>query len=226
MLERIEAHWAERLGCGQALLRRSGVHVLPRSDDSHLYVVQTGDVAIALAPDALCAELSAVALPEALVDQQALEPLLPGATRYVGPAFVGYTDRVESLPLATDSIASARDARFDVLRRATPPEQWQHAGLDAAAGPIFTVSSAGVVVAASGFEIIAGEVAHIGVLCDPDSRRRGLGRAVVASAAREAIARGLLAQYQTLWANHAAIRIARALGFAHFATTMAAHLNG
>jgi GNAT superfamily N-acetyltransferase len=169
-------------------------------------------------------QLAAELPTERLVSRENLSRLLPAPTRLIGPAFVGYAASVARVGRSAEELPNATAPAFDALRRAASTEEWEHAGLDEHAGPIFVELADGDVIAAAGYQRIAGELAHIGVLTHPDHRAAGRGRKVVAAAAERAISLGLMAQYQTLLANTSAIAIARSLGFERFATTIAAHL--
>ena len=70
-------------------------------------------------------------------------------------------------------------------------------------------------------DCLGGRVAHIGVITHPGHRGKGHGKAVVAEVSRDALANGLTLQYRTLAANAPSVAIARALGFQHYADTIA-----
>lgn len=75
------------------------------------------------------------------------------------------------------------------------------------------------------YEVWGGRLAHIGVVTHPVHRGRGHGRSAVAHLARMALAAGLIPQYRALESNIPSIRIAEALGFRCFATSVAVRLN-
>ena len=205
---RIEEHWADRLGCAPRFLREPGVHFAPAT--------------VVCADESWKAPFLALGSAERLVDRVALASVLEEGTRIVGPAFIGYAERLDAVLPGPERLPGAGDAALAALRAASSREEWEHAGLEEHEEPLFAAMHEGVAVAAAGFVRVLEEVAHIGVLCHPAHRKRGLGRQVVAAAAHRALALGLLAQYQTLWSNAGAIGIAQALGFEHFATTMSA----
>lgn len=62
------------------------------------------------------------------------------------------------------------------------------------------------------------QLADLGVLTLPAHRRRGLGAAAVRALADLAVAEGLEPQYRCQHDNHASVALARAAGFARFAT--------
>jgi GNAT superfamily N-acetyltransferase len=72
---------------------------------------------------------------------------------------------------------------------------------------------AGRVVAASGYRVWHGRLAHLSVLVDPAHRGRGLGTAVAAGAVNQALDARLVPQWRARRALLASRRIARSLGF-------------
>ena len=71
-----------------------------------------------------------------------------------------------------------------------------------------------VPVACGAYTEWEGILAHMGVLVDPDWRRRGLGSLAASIAAHEALAAGLTLQWRADVSNKGALTIARSLGFA------------
>jgi GNAT superfamily N-acetyltransferase len=217
--ERAERFWSERLACPIALLRTPGVHLRARPDAGSLFVVQVEGCSVVVAPVDLHAALAAFDAGP-LGNPKALQGIVPRGARFVGPAFVGYGAGFPAASTEVERVPGARSPAVARLRGALTAEEWEHANLEAA-GELFTISAEGSVVAACGFATLLRKVAHLGVATHPDHRGRGLGRRVVSAAASAALARGLLPQYQTLFANRAALAVGEALGFERFATTLA-----
>jgi GNAT superfamily N-acetyltransferase len=71
-----------------------------------------------------------------------------------------------------------------------------------------------VPVACGAYAEWEGILADIGVLVDPDWRRRGLGSLAASVAAHEALASGLTLQWRSDVSNKGSLAIARSLGFA------------
>jgi predicted GNAT family acetyltransferase len=86
-------------------------------------------------------------------------------------------------------------------------------GITEKPSPVSVVRVDGQVVAASGYEVWCGEVAHVGVLTHPRFRGRGLGAAVASATVAHALGAGLVAQWRARATNAASRRIARSLGF-------------
>jgi GNAT superfamily N-acetyltransferase len=217
--DRAAQFWAERLGCHVALLREPGLHFIPQADPCAVFIVAAGPSVVAAAPGGLERELAALFRSGRLLEPAAVETFLPGPAVSVGPAFVGYAGSVAPPTLAPIPLAKTTP-ELETLRAAVEPHEWQHANLEAAAPPLFALFRQGAAVSAAGAETLLGQVAHIGVLTHPAHRGRGLARQVVAAAAAHAHSEGLLPQYQTLLSNRAAVAVARAIGFAQFATTL------
>ena len=138
----------------------------------------------------------------------------------LGPTYLGYKDvadegqidpRVSLLGVDEGSILN-RNIRLDHLRHGVTPQEWEHSGLEDCqliAGYFLD----GALVAAAGYEVWGGTLAHIGLTTHAGFRSRGYGRACIRSITEEAIKSGLVAQYQTLFENEASIAVARALEF-------------
>ena len=216
---RAEEFWAERLGCAVSALRAPGRTFVARADPS-VFIVATARGVVVTAPPALQAALEALAEPRALVAWDTLAPLLPPSARTVGAAWIGYTNAPAGSSAGVEAVPSTRE--LAALRAAVREEEWRHANLESAESPLFACSESGAPVAASGYQLLLDRVAHIGVVTHPAWRGRGAGRRCVAAALGAALERKRLPQYQTLMANAPARRIADALGFAHFATTLGA----
>ena len=216
-----EEFWALRLGCPVAALQRGGLTLLAHPQQA-VFVVATSAGTVVAAPPELHRRIEAVADLRALTDWETLRALVPGPARTVGAAWIGYTREPAGSTRDTQPFDSSADPALAKLRAAVTPEEWRHGNLDASEPPIFGCVEDGSVAAACGYQRLLDRVAHLGVVADSARRSRGAGRRAVAAALARALERGLLAQYQTLVANTPARRIAAALGFAHFATTLGA----
>jgi len=229
--ERIAHAWAKRLGCAAELFSEPGTHVIPAPPGARrLYLLARpgtlllqGETGVA----ALLAEAPRGA--DGLPTPESVETRLGARLeRSVGPARLGYRSHAPEPPAARGEVrrlAGADGTALARLRAAVRDEEWEHAGLDHAEEPLHGVFADGRLLAAAGFER-QGAVAHLGVLTHPAARGRGLGTWAVAAAAGAAEAAGLLLQYQTLVSNRPSVRISTRLGFAPWATSLAARLAG
>lgn len=220
---RVDASWAHRIGCDEALLRTPGVHAVAGHDASSqrrvlllereatLLVHGEAQLARAIA-ERLCGGSS-------LPSRQRLHEVIGvRAGRSIGPVRVLHRQEAPALPRGVGevrSIAASDRPALARLRSAVTSEEWRHSGLDHDADHRSSVGvfEEGRLLAAASFEMVSGGVARLGVLTHPTARGRRAGRRAVALAARRAADCGLLIQYQTLEENVASLRIALALGF-------------
>jgi GNAT superfamily N-acetyltransferase len=140
------------------------------------------------------------------------------ATRIIGPAYLGYLDALDQVPHDPNVRLLNRADRQIVneLEQRVPVQDWEYSGLEPEQ-PIAGYVVDGELLAAAGYKVWGGDIAHIGVVTRPDNRGRGHARACVREIAHRAIAGGLIAQYQTLYTNEPAMTVGRALGFEHYA---------
>ncbi|MDB6078567.1 MAG: family N-acetyltransferase [Akkermansiaceae bacterium] len=146
--------------------------------------------------------------------------LKPVTERTIGPAYVGYAASLSGGSDLARSLTPADAAALDQLQGACDETDWDHGGgsIDQPCSGVFID---GRLAALAGYEIWGGTIAHLSVVTHPAFRGKGHGRDAVAHLAERAIEAGLLPQYRTLESNLASIQIARALGFEHYASSMA-----
>ncbi|MCU1435451.1 MAG: family acetyltransferase [Pseudarthrobacter sp.] len=82
-----------------------------------------------------------------------------------------------------------------------------------------------VPVACGAYAEWEGLLAHLGVLVDPEWRRRGLGSLAASIAAHEALAAGLTVQWRAEVSNTGAVALARKLGLAAGGIQTSVHLG-
>ena len=143
--------------------------------------------------------------------------------RIIGPAFIGYTDRVAFRPVSVEGVRflGPKDhSALATLSAACTGIEWEHGGSKIEHSPITGMFADGQLVAIAGYTLWGDVIAHISVLCHPFYRGRGYGRAVVSRLTEEVMNQRLLPQYQTLEANLASMAVGRALGFERYATTV------
>ena len=230
-LAKAAAHWASEFSCAPEAMFTESLHIMPHgpalADYHGIFTLFREGRVMASLPAEGFGELSKLLPPG---------PLQPGSwaaafrglgLRVIGPAFIGYA---ETLP--PDSGSTARELREEDsaavagLQVACDPQQWDHGGSDPAEVPCSGVFTAeGELAALAGYEIWSGTIAHISIITHPDHRGHGHGREAVAHLARRALSAGLLPQYRTLEANAASMRISAALGFQHYATSVAVRLR-
>jgi GNAT superfamily N-acetyltransferase len=220
--ERIRQGWRAELGAPAAFLG-SGRHVHLRTEDDP---ARAGWVGVVTLGDATCVSLPATApawlydLRRRDQDADLTEPAVVATVigpveQFVGPATLAFLDptavraqdrrQMEFIPAGHDSVRR--------LAAACGPQDTEESGLLAVDSPVVVCQAAGRVVAASGYRVWHGRLAHLSVLVDPAHRGRGLGTAVAAGAVNHALAAGLVPQWRARSTLLASRRIARSLGF-------------
>lgn len=119
---------------------------------------------------------------------------------------------------------AGRRGALDALKQSCDASEWDHGGssIDCPSSGVF---AGGRLVAVASYQVWGDVIAHLSIVTHPGYRSRGFGRSAVAHLAERAIAAGLLPQYRTLESNGASVRVAEALGFCRYATSMAVRLN-
>ena len=131
-----------------------------------------------------------------------------------GPARLAYVDRATFRPPApagrVDLVAgdSTRAGRFVA---SVPAGDAEEAGIASCTSPWFCIADGDDLVAAAGYRVWSGELAHLSVLVAPEARGRGRGRVVAGAATEHALASGLLGQWRA--APAASRAVAAALGY-------------
>jgi GNAT superfamily N-acetyltransferase len=224
-IARLDAFWAAEMCCqpSDLLIPGSAVVECPRTDGSeYVQLLLRGEhLQIACSPSMAGPVRDAI---RGLSIKAAFDPELLGsalrhrAARIIGPAYLGYLDVLESVPSDPNlRLLGRADRRFVVeLEQRVPAQDWEYSGLEPDQ-PIAGYFVEGELRSAAGYEVWGGCIAHIGVVTRADSRRAGYGRFCVNKIAHQAVVGGLIAQYQTLYTNEAAMTVGRVLGFEHYA---------
>lgn len=225
-----DAYWASHFGCPPHTLFAAPLSIQ----------VHGGELADYWGAFALFRHGAAIAsVPLACVDKlkELLSPVLsscspvgfatslaPVASVVIGPASIGYATAVHRPEHPARSLTPGDVLALRAMQQACDPTEWEHGGC-AADSPASGVFAKDQLVAVASYEVWGGTIAHISVITHPDFRGQGLGRSAVAHLAQRAILSGLLPQYRTLESNVGSIRLAEALGFQHYATSMAVRLK-
>jgi GNAT superfamily N-acetyltransferase len=164
-----------------------------------------------------------------LLDADLLSSILGAdVERFVGPAAIAYADAADFVPAderGTRLLGPDDEAALRALAEASGETSWEHSGIEFDRAPVFGCFAAGELAAAASYEVLGGTVAHVGFVTHPAHRGRGLGRAVASAATGQALAAGLIAQWQTLESNAPSTAVGRALGFRPYCRTLAIRLN-
>lgn len=234
--DRADMYWAELLGIDPEEWMSPGI-----SFRSHrglqgyrgLWCFRRGDRIVVSAPQAWVARLEELWTGwdlERLLDAAAVAASLgEDCERTIGPAFHGCVD-----PCSFQDVASPRVRRvlesdragIGRLRERCGEDAWSVSGLGGV-GAIGYIYLDGVeITAMAGLREKSDKVGDLCVLTDPRLRGEGRGAATVSAVTRDALASGCLVLYQTLEANHAAVRLALSLGFARYGIHLAVRLAG
>jgi GNAT superfamily N-acetyltransferase len=235
--ERVAAYWAGFLGCAPEQLDTPGTWVGPHADAGladyrGVYLLRRGESCVVSVPAPLLSTVTEQlgSLPAASAfDSSRLQRLFGDAIeRIVGPAWQGYLRADGFRPVARPNVrqlTAADDPALRQLEVVCKEQEWEHSGIGGAEQVIFGAFIGNTLVAAGMGEPLAATLLHIGIITHSDHRGQGHGRAVVSAIAAYGLAVGLVPRYQTLAANTPSVAIARALGFTHYATTLAVRLS-
>jgi GNAT superfamily N-acetyltransferase len=234
---RVTAYWASFLGCVPAQLDAPGTWVGPHADAGladyrGVYLLRRGESCVVSVPVPLLSTVTAqlAGLPAtSSFDSALLRQLFGDAIeRIVGPAWQGYLQADDFMPAAQPNVrqlTAADDSALRALAEACDGQEWEHSGIGGAEQVVFGAFVGDRLVAAGMGEPLAATLLHIGIITHPNHRGQGYGRAVVGDISAYGLALGLVPRYQTLAANTPSVAIARALGFTHYATTLAVRLS-
>jgi GNAT superfamily N-acetyltransferase len=234
---RVAAYWASFLGCSPERLDTPGTWVGPHADAGladyrGAYLLRRGESCVVSVPAPLLPMVTArlAGLPAASsFDVTRLRHLFGDAVeRIVGPAWQGYLRADDFRPAAQPNVrqlTAADDPALRLLAEACGEQEWEEVGIGRAEQVIFGAFAGDRLVAAGMGEPLAAPLLHIGIITHPAYRRQGHGRAVVSAISAYGLGVGLVPRYQALAANIPSVAIARALGFTHYATTLAVRLS-
>jgi ribosomal protein S18 acetylase RimI-like enzyme len=224
------AFWAAHLGCPADELFaepfRIVTHGRELADYGGAFALFREGSAIASVPperaEALRALLSAQA--QCCSPSSFASALSVVSTAVVGPAFIGYAERVSPAVHPARALGPGDAIALEALQASCDATEWEHGGgsLERPSSGVFVGER---LVAVAGYEVWGGAIAHLSIITHAGFRSRGFGRSACAHIAGRAMAAGLLPQYRTLEANAASMRVAKALGFCRYATSLAVRLN-
>ena len=234
--ERIDAHWSRFLGVPASALRSPGVIVTAHADlhgYRGIWFFVRGYSAVVSAPSEWVARLERVcdsAPPGELVSRGwATRALGRAAGEMIGPSFQGWLPEAHFRPVAADSVQRIPESGAAVvssLQSSCSPEDWEHGGIDAAAGvaDVWASFRGAQVVALGQLRPRSSGAVDPCVITHPAHRGQGHALRLVSAMAKEALSAGRLVLYQTLLANVPAVSLALRLGFEQYATLLAVRL--
>jgi GNAT superfamily N-acetyltransferase len=183
-----------------------------------------GTVAVSFPPDRV--ELLRHRLPSQPLTPARFADAFGGSSfTVIGPAYIGYAEVVRSPSHPVRSLTECDASAAGALQAACAETEWEHGGSIVGEHPSSGVFVGSELVALAGYEVWGGSIAHMSVVTHPAFRGQGFGGSAVAHLAHAALAAGFVPQYRTLQENLASIRLAEALGFFRYATSVAVRLN-
>jgi len=142
----------------------------------------------------------------------------------IGPAFIGYSDvkHFKSVSSgATRRLTPQDEKTVDMLRAACAVKEWEHGGSEFRPSAMVGAFSGQELAALASYELWGEQIAHIAVVTHPAFRGQGFATIAVSTLTEMVLERTLLPQYRTLETNVASIALARRIGFAEYATSLA-----
>ncbi|WP_017580176.1 GNAT family N-acetyltransferase [Nocardiopsis valliformis] len=217
-----------------ATTRAEGALTVAAAPDSRLCppgwcgIVRLDSTTLATAPTAEQANL----LRAALTGVEAAEHTSPGAlkaalpiTGALGPATLAYLTETDFRPVpASDATRlPAESDALEALLQKVGPEEAGESGLTGLNIPLFTLTEGSEVIAAAGYKVLPGNVAHLSVLTAPTHRGRGLAKKVSSAAVSDALAQNLLPQWRARPKESRGVALT--LGFRELGSQLSLHLG-
>jgi GNAT superfamily N-acetyltransferase len=211
--------WARHLGFGDGDFAASAGERLVRADESR----RTVDFVRLFGTSALVGPQwvldAAVGIPDEELAQHVtlLTLTRPRGGHGLGAAALFFADELPLLQPAEQLTVSHGNPEAVELEGRCPPDDVNEVRLSGLPHR-FTIMrddlGQSVPVACGAYAEWEGIMADVGVLVDPEWRRRGLGSLAASVAAHEALASGLTLQWRSDVSNKGSLAIARSLGFA------------
>jgi hypothetical protein len=234
-VQRLRDHWFGELGCEESDLTKNGLIVMPHGTSLVGYAgylfFKHRHLCVASVPAAELADVHArldgLAIEQVFCVESLQELFADRIARIIGPAQILQIRQAsfrachgeESRVLATEDTPELRR----LLAECAPLEA-EHSALHEGLPCLVGVFRDQNLVAAAGYEILGGSVAHIGALSAPAERGRGFASQAISLATEQAFVAKLGIQYQTLQSNGPALAAARRMGYEDFAETLALRL--
>lgn len=228
-LDRLRDCWAAHLGTAPGDLFTKALQIVTHGPELVNYpgvlaFVRGGHGLVSLPPDR--AEELRVRIPGQPITPKAIaEAFRDLATAVIGPAWIGYAESVAPPTETVQPLTMNDQLLIARLRSACDAQEWEHGGSAADHRGLFGIVTEANLLTLAGYVVWGGVIAHISVITHPGWRGRGLARRAVSRAAAHALEAGLIPQYRTLESNLPSMRVGAALGFVHYATSMAIRLR-
>jgi hypothetical protein len=223
LLRRVDAAWAEDLGCSVDLLHAPGAHLVPGGADlagyRGLYMARFDGVVLVYSPrshEAAARRVLLNAAPDEVFSVRSCHRMA-GAEGLVvlGPAWHGFVDVAAFRPVedANGQRVKREGPELEVLRQACPENEWLEAGFGDPDGICYGLREGSNLVAAGNMTSYRGMPADVGVITHPAFRHRGHARRLVSYMTTDQLPAAGVVRYRALQANRGSLAIARSLGF-------------
>lgn len=160
--------------------------------------------------------------PAAFVPAPAAPPSPVTVPSVTAPSVTVPSVTVPAVAAEPVSVADAT-SEIDALNAAAGGDDVNEAFLADATSPLFVVRGSGGIIAACGYELWDGALAHMVILTHPEHRSRGLGTIVASAATAHAIEAGLIPQWRARPAASQAI--ARRLGYEQIGSQLSVRIT-
>lgn len=225
-LRTIHQVWAGRLGVEAAAFDVDGVVPVVWGGAPAASVVRLGGTTVVGAPKAALAALRDLA-PQQLVDPAALIAALAGfGPELFGAARLAFADRRTITTSTRPPAREATRADLQAVTDALPPSERDECGLLEMDRWWVPEHRKHRLMAAAGYEIWDGWLAHVGVAVAPGHRGEGLGTAVASATIGDALSSGLVVQWRSGADNEASEALGRRLGAVALGEQVTVDLRG
>jgi hypothetical protein len=233
-LKKVDAYWASYFGCALEDLNGSATRVFTHAalaDYDGALAFRHGDACILSVPESTPeierSKLRA-AKPAQVFDAQFLARVFViNSDKVTGPAWVGVADRSSFMPMKSEArlLTAADEAAMRELAEGCGETAWKQSKIAVDRQTNFGLFVGGKLVAASGYLNMGGLLAYIGVITHPARRGKGYAKSVVTASMTHAIEKNLFPMWRTVDAHETAVRLAGAMGFQKYASTLDVQLT-
>jgi GNAT superfamily N-acetyltransferase len=227
-LRKVDAFWATYFGCGAGDLSGKQTlvvtHAALQGYDGAL-AFRRGDACVVSVPEAV-PEIERSKLRQA-APAQAFDPaflarvFVVSTDKVAGPAWLGIADRSDFKPVRSTArlLGDADEQAIERLAEGSGEVAWKQSKLLQIRKPLFGLFEGADLAAVSGYVVMGGVLAYVGVIAHPARRGKGCAKQVVSTAVADAFSKGYVAQWRTPQANEGAMGLARSMGFQPYAST-------
>jgi len=233
-IAKVDAYWASYFGCKTPELNGKQTlvftHAALAGYDGAL-VFRHGEACIVSVPESTPeverAKLRAVRPAEVFDAKFLARVFVIDSDKVTGPAWVGVADKSSFKPSKSEArlLTSADEAAMREMAEGCGETAWKQSKIAVDRQTNFGLFAGGKLVAASGYLNMGGLLAYIGVITHPAHRGKGYAKAVVTASMTHAIEKGLYPMWRTLESNETAVKLAGAIGFQRYASTLDVQLT-